>query len=476
MSDKPSRMRPRPLVQREDVHTYRVGIGTLVGERVSAITSGIRARFTRNTLTGYLPTVMYAGSSINFSAAVGNPMNNSAVVAVVGWIARNFPDAPLMLARVFEDGRRVPIGPAKTSPGRLLRLMEKPNRAWSGVLMWMATVADLYASGNGYWVKVRNDAGRVIEFWWMPEQMMEPRWQGDDFITYYEQNVDGQLYAWRPEDVIHYRLGLDPNNPRKGLSPLRSLMREIYTDNEASAFTAALLKNLGVPGVIIAPANTVGATIRGKASVIKEQFKDTFGGDNRGEPMVLTAPTDVKVLSFSPEQMEMRDLRKLPEERISAVVGVAAIVAGLGAGLDRSTFSNFGEARKAAYQEAIIPLQRLVAADIEVQTLDDFPDLEETDDSMLDVAFDWRKASAMSEAINEVHKRALEASRTALITRAQFLRETDRPVADDGSDDVYVYPNNFLIVPKAKDVVTSAQLIAPQTGPSNAPQGDFTNG
>ena len=388
--------------------------------------------------------------------AHGDPMTNSAIVAVIMWLARNFPDAPVTIDRNMPDGQieRVRQGPA--GAGRFLRLMERPNPAWSGALMWMATAIDYYTAGNAYWVKVRSGAGLVQEYWWIPERMMEPRWEGNDFITYYEQNVDGEIYKWKPDDVLHFRYGIDPENPRKGRSPLKSVLREIFTDNEAAQFTATLLHNLGVPGVIIAPANTSGP-IKGKADVIKSQFKATFGGDNRGDPMVLTSPTEVKVLSWSPEQLNLRDIRKIPEERISAVLGVAAVVAGLGAGLDRSTFNNFGEARKAAYQEAIIPSHRVVAADLENQGLSDFEEEFPADGSLLDVFFDWTKASSMLESANELHKRALEAAKAGMITRAQFKRETGRPV-DDG-DDVFVIANNFTFVAQDQKPVDLAEPV-----------------
>ena len=53
----------------------------------------------------------------------------------------------------------------------------------------------------------------------------------------------------------------------------------------------------------------------------------------RGKPHVSTAPIRIEQFGFSPEQMSLKDLRRLPEERISALLGIPAIVAGLGAGL-----------------------------------------------------------------------------------------------------------------------------------------------
>lgn len=418
-----------------------------IGAAFQSVIARAKSVFGRSTSYGSsIWSGLLPGSRINFKSEAGDPMLNSAYVAVVNWIARNAPDAPLSMVREYDDGRTEKINPGPTSPGRLLRLWEKPNPWFAGPTMMKAVVVDLFSSGNGYVVKIRNAVGMVVELWWIPEWMMEPVWEGDEFISAYRQYVEGQTYYWSPGDVYHFRFGVDPHNPRKGLSPARSLLREIFTDNEASAFTASLLRNLGVPGVIIAPANTTGASIRGKAGAIKQQFKDTFGGDGRGEPMVLTAPTEVKVLSFNPQQMELRDIRKLPEERISAVLGVAAIVAGLGAGLDRSTFSNFGEARRAAYTESIIPLHRDMAATLENQSVDDFPDTGGDNTSEVDIFFDWRKATAMQESADALHKRALEAMSKGGITRAQFLRETDRPWEDQ--DEVFVLANNFTFIPK----------------------------
>jgi phage portal protein BeeE len=101
-------------------------------------------------------------------------------------------------------------------------------------------------------------AGRVIALWWIPSDARAALAADDPtvFIGWYEYTVDGVVYEDRPEDVVHFRHGIDPNNPRKGLSPLASLFREIFTDDEAANFTASLLRNLGVPGVVISPANT----------------------------------------------------------------------------------------------------------------------------------------------------------------------------------------------------------------------------
>jgi HK97 family phage portal protein len=411
--------------------------------------------------TSYSIGVLLGRTKINYHTEIGDPTKNPIVVAVVGWIARNFPEAPVRIRRLSADGSAETILPGGSGPGAVLRLLERPNPYFSGVLQWIATIVDLFTTGDAYWLKIRNGPGseaRVVELWWIPKRMLRPYWEPGSgrFIDYYIYTVDAVEYKIPTYNVVHFRDGIDPLNPRCGLSKLASLFREIFTDDEAANFTAVLLKNFAVPGVIISPSNTGGAIGKADPEAVKKKYIETFGGDERGNVMALSAPTDVKVLSWSPEQLNLKELRRIPEERITAVLGVSAIVAGLGAGLDRSTFTNFGEARRAAYQESIVPLQRLIAADLEVQLLDDFADI---DTDPLDVDFDTSKASALQEALDAVWKRNESAATKGLITRAAFKQATGQPVKPE--DEVYIYPNNYLIVEPGEG--------DPTPGPSTPP-------
>ena len=54
-------------------------------------------------------------------------------------------------------------------------------------------------------------------------------------------------------------------------------------------------------------------------------YKSKFGGANRGMPMVLTGAMNIDVVSFSPADMNLINLGRLPEERVAAVMGVPAV-------------------------------------------------------------------------------------------------------------------------------------------------------
>src|SRR5690606_40896371 len=74
-----------------------------------------------------------------------------------------------------------------------------------------------------------------------------PRRSSD--LSYYDYRPIGGGPAVRlpVRDVVHFRQdALDPDNPRKGLSKLRTLLREVWTDEEAANFSASILHNMGV--------------------------------------------------------------------------------------------------------------------------------------------------------------------------------------------------------------------------------------
>jgi hypothetical protein len=151
-------------------------------------------------------------------------------------------------------------------------------------------------------------------------------------------------------------------------------VRELFTDDEAANYTASMLRNVGVPPVVLAP----GAHA---SPVLKElqQTKQRYQESPRAMPVAGAGdvrPTTVDQLGFNPQQMDVRNLRRVPEERISAVLGIPAAVVGLGTGLDNTKVgATMSEMREQAYESNIIPTQRLMAAELRTQLLPDFGDV-----------------------------------------------------------------------------------------------------
>lgn len=375
---------------------------------------------------------------------VGDGSSSSIIMAALNWIGRTFPEAPPALWEFDEAGEEevVPDHP-------LVRLLVRPNPYYTGSTLWMATLTDWNLSGDAYWILVRNRVGEVGEIWWAPSTLLEPRGDEHTFITHYDYNPgggSGGVIRLDPEDVIHFRYGLDGEDPRHGRSPLSSVLKEVFTDEEAAEFTAALLKNSGVPGVVISPDSDESPDSE-DVKAVKQYVSDEFTGPGRGEPLVMSGKTKVQQFGFSPEQLNLRDLRKIPEERVTAVIGLPAIVAGLGAGLDRSTFSNYSEAREAAYEDNIIPSQNMLSEDIRFQLLPFF----EEDPWAFRFGFDRSKVRVLQEDETKKVERINIAIAGGWATVADGKRVLNLETLP--ADDIYLRPLNLIEVPLGESML-----------------------
>ena len=278
----------------------------------------------------------------------------------------------------------------------------------------------------------------------MPSLLMTPKWpmDGSQYISHYDYSPGYKTEHTDPADVVHFREGFDPDNIRKGLSPLASLFREIFSDDEAANMTASLLRNLGVPGMVISPEQGMMGSPE-DIQATKQWFKEHLIGDYRGEPLVMSGPTKVVPFTFNPQQMDLKALRRIPEERISAVLGVPAIVAGLGAGLDRSTYSNMAEARESAYETTIIPMQRAFASVLKRQLLNDFVD----DLKQYRVGYDLSEVRILQQDENALVTRTSQMVVGGYLKISDAQRMTGAPV--DESQDFYLRPFNMIPTPSS---------------------------
>jgi len=299
---------------------------------------------------------------------------NSAVFACLNVICTAFPEPPL---RVF---RRQTVGEPKfLSEHPLQGLLERPNPYHSVSELWYWVEFAKHVHGNAYLEKVRAGdpaAGNVVELWPLSPTRVQPITTPEDrrrgvFISWYEYETEpGKRRRLHPDDVIHFRLGLEDADHRLGCSPLRRLLQEVASDEETTRFMLALLANFAVPGLIVTtPDRTLSQE---DADRLKQNIATRFSGDSRGTVGVLNNGATAAQFGFSPEQLDLKALHRVPEERISAVLRVPAIVAGLGAGLDRSTYSNVREAREMFTETTLVPLWNDDAGTVNLQLLPDF--------------------------------------------------------------------------------------------------------
>lgn len=363
----------------------------------------------------------------DWAGEVGDGLGSSVLAGPLNFLMRTFPEAPPIVKRrkragEFEEEDEHP----------LTALLSAPNPYYTGQVLWMATVLD-FAFGEAFWYKVRNDAHQVIQLWWLPRNTMTPKWASDgtSYISHYSYNPGNGATDLKVDDVVHMRFGLNPKNPRRGLSQLGALMREVGIDDEAANFTGSLLKNMGIIGVIISPEVQKGAAPASAAAVkeVKEYIKRQFTGDKRGEALAVGAPTKAQLLQYNMQGFDISPLRDLSEERVCAALGLPAAVVGFGTGLQQTKVgATMKEMRQLAWTGGIIPIQRIMAAEIQRSLL---PEFEAGKRQRAVFEFDTTKVRALWEDTNEKHTRVREDYRAGLIDRATALRETGRPAASE---------------------------------------------
>ncbi len=305
----------------------------------------------------------------DYRKEVGDMLDASVVTAPIQWVQRSLPEARLTVRRVQRDGTTDEV-----ADHPMLALIQRPNPYYGDLALWAGTVFSYLIDGNAYWIKLRNGVGRPGELWWVPHWTMEAKGSDDGsvFIDRYEYRPGGgQVITYSPADVVHFRHGINPRNPRKGLSPMDGVLREIFMDLESSNFVASLLRNMGTPGMVLSPKN--GGVSPEDVEATKTWLKQAFGGDRRGEPLVLGAPTDVAPYGFNPQQMNMSEARDIAEERVCASIGVAAAVIGFGAGLQSTKVgATMAELRKLSWQNGVLPVGRVFADELDRSLLLDF--------------------------------------------------------------------------------------------------------
>jgi hypothetical protein len=193
------------------------------------------------------------------------------------------------------------------------------------------------------------------------------------FLSHYRyQYAPGRYEAIAPHNLVHFKLGLADHDHRLGCSPLQRLVRQVATDDEATRFTQTLLTNYAVPGLVYFAGEKDGPLNQDKADMLKARITAVFTGEGRGRVGVATPGSDMKQYGFSPKDMDLQAIHRLPEERIAATLGVPPGVAGLGAGLEHQIYNNYREAREAFFEQKILPAYQFDAARVDASLLPDF--------------------------------------------------------------------------------------------------------
>ncbi len=370
-----------------------------VSEAYGALTKvvgGLWSRFNGYGLSKI--RLLLPSARFDWEREAGDPWSNSIVALAISWLGDRFSRPILHVSKIARNGDHVPLG-----RHALVDLWNRPNPHYSRRTMEKAIGLSLKTDGNAYIYKVRGRMGQVVELWWIPQYRCLPTWpqDGSAYIDGYRVWLDSVQYHLDPEDVIHIRDGIDPRNERLGLAALKANLREVVTINLESSYSAALLKNMGVPGLAIVPDSDQLRPSKDDAERIKERFTDEFSGDNAGGTVVLAGRYKIQAVGLTPEQLRLDQLPLPAIARIAASIGVATMSLGLPD--PNKTYSNLEEANKTSWG-TIVAVQELVAEALRWELLPEFG----ADPNTLIVEYDYTHVQELQESLDAVHARTRE--------------------------------------------------------------------
>ena len=321
----------------------------------------------------------------------------------------------------------------------LQQVLDRPNRYFSSFELWELALTYLNLDGNAFLLKERS-AGRVVALWPMRPDKMAPVPSGGGELLGYVYGLGNERTPWLPEDIIHFKLP-NPADPLeslgRGMSPLTVAARETDVDNSATDFLKQFFENAAVPfGILKSKQQLVESEVKRIRARMKEQY---VGRWNWHEIMILDADADYQQVGLNMQEMAFPDLRALSESRICMVFQVPPILIGAKVGLDRSTFSNYGEARKSFWQETLSPTYRRIEDKLNAELVPEFGDRR------LRIVCDLSQVQALRESRDALFKRAQEAVSAGWGTVNDARREVGWEV--DPGGDVYLRPMMLVEVP-----------------------------
>lgn len=369
----------------------RVGSWLLKGASLPAVSGWVSQSFLRPT----------------FSRIVSDGyQKNAAVFACVSALAFAFPEPPM---QVYEDER----DDAGILPKHPLRaLLKNPNDLMGEAELMAITMGYMAIGGNAFWHKVRDKRGRVVQVWPYHAGNFSAVPGGETWIKRYDfDDGTGNVRQIDSADVLHFKWPLvDPTQPWQAQPPIAAAASEVDTDMEATRYLYALLKNDAVPRTIIKVPESRYMN-DDEVRRTKAQWNERYGANNRGGVAIMEAGSDVSRLGLDLEQLAFEALHRIPETRIAAVFRVPAIVAGLSAGLERSTYSNYGQARVAFTRDTLVPLWRIVGSEVSADLV------PELGGPLGDARFDLKRVTALREDTDKQWGRITGAWRDDLLTK-----------------------------------------------------------
>ena len=240
----------------------------------------------------------------------------------------------------------------------LHQLLERPNPAQSYNSWITEMIAFGKLTGNRYIYGIGPDTGanvgKYTELYVMPSQIMEIVSGGImKPVSKYKIEYNG-TFEIPAEEICHIK-DFNPyydgtGSHLYGQSPLRAGLRSLTTNNEAVQTGVKYLQNQTARGLLMSDEGDINEV---QAQQLKDKFRKQFqGSDNAGD--VIITPKKLSWVNFGLNAADVSLIEQY-NASIKDLCNIYNVPVQLLNNTDSSSYNNMKEAKKALYQNCVIP-------------------------------------------------------------------------------------------------------------------------
>lgn len=158
---------------------------------------------------------------------------------------------------------------------------------------------------------------------------------------------------YTPEEILHFRTGMNFDNPMFGETIMETLVLDVMGDDEASLVNYFWFQNDALPSAVYILADDMDPDTA--EETIEKIRAKLSGGHNKGRDIISTAVKDVKPITQKHNDADFLNLRKFTTERVCVAFGVPRTVLGY---VEDVNHSNGDSQYKKFIENTIRPLER----------------------------------------------------------------------------------------------------------------------
>jgi HK97 family phage portal protein len=346
--------------------------------------------------------------------------------SAIDFLARNVAQLPLhAFVRVSDTERQRLTGVPLTAT------LERPDTAMTRSRWTDSLVKDLAIYDAAYFVKVRGENGRLALVRVSPASI---ELLGENYLVptgYRVRGTHGTVDFTRDQVIdIH---GYNPDDARRGLSPIETLRRVLAEQAAAGRYRENFWSNSARMGGVIERPTAAPSWSNEARARFRADFEAGYtGASSSGKTVVLEEGMTYRPISYSARDAQYLESFQLSREIVATAYGIPVGLLGLGA----TTYASLTEQHRQLYADCLAPWLTRIQEELEAQLLPEFDVGEDT-------YLEYNLSAKLSGSFAEQASVLMSSTGAPYLTRNEARARLNLPPMD-GADELVV-PLNVLV-------------------------------